>query len=151
MKSLKLFLVAIVSVIVTSCATVTKEPGIDLKNNGQPWFLKGVIVDGQFSKTFKKPERINIVFRENGIVAGRRLINSYFGQVEFIDKNGIKFGETFGQTMRQGSKVEMARDKYYLELLITTEKYYLKHNRLFLTSEEGDVVLIFAKLAKTKQ
>lgn len=149
MKLVKTSLVVILTIILASCATVTKEPSAILKNNGEPWFLRGIVVDGQFSKTFKKPERVTIVFRKNGIVAGRRLVNSYFGQVEFIGENGIKFGERFGQTMRNGSKVSMARDKYYLELLISTEKYFLKKNQLFLTSEEGDIVLIYTKSVKT--
>lgn len=151
MKLVKVFLFAIIATVLTSCATVTKEPVDALKNGENPWYFKGAMMDGQFTKTFKKPERITLIFRENGIVTGRRLVNSYFGQVEFIDQNGIRFSKGFGQTMRSGSKVSLARDKYYLELLVSTERFYIKNNKLFLTSEDGDVVLIFARPVKSQQ
>jgi heat shock protein HslJ len=133
----------------TACKTTTKQPSSALRNAGIPWNFKGAIIDGQYSKTLKNPERFTIEFRNNGIVVGHGIINDFFGQVKYKGEDGISFSTTFGQTMHKGSKVEMARDNYFMELLRSMDRFYIKKNHLYMRSEDGTIITIFTMPLKS--
>lgn len=114
------------------------------KITGCTWLLDLSSLSG-VAANVKKPRRsVTLVFEQDGKVHGCAGVNQYFGPVEILEGDKLKFG-SLGCTMMSGPGLEY--EKAFLDVLASVDSYELAEGKLLLKSGEQ----IVAKLTPEQQ
>lgn len=83
---------------------------------------------------------------ENGKVAGVATINRYFGNFRFGEGGNIIWNKVFGMTRMAGPPNLMEQEAKFMQALPRTSRFYIKKQKLVMTSTDRSTVLEFEKI-----
>ena len=83
---------------------------------------------------------------ENGKVAGVATINRYFGNFRFSEDGNIIWNKVFGMTRMAGPPNLMEQEAKFMQALPRTSRFYIKKQKLVMTSTDRSTVLEFEKI-----
>lgn len=82
--------------------------------------------------------RITMTFTEDGKVAGKATINSYFAS--WVESDGLILFSHPGSTMMAGPEPQMKQESEFFRMLDRVRKYKIREGQLILTTAEGEEI-----------